>query len=111
MNLECIGCEETFEADTFRGYCPECLEGFAAQRRHIHERQRPAPNVIADGKFTKGDSPKSCTDPVSGRQVCGLCGSDEIEPGYGLGSGHGMGSYTFCVGCNSFLDFVEDYDD
>jgi hypothetical protein len=107
VNLECVGCDAAFEAPTFRGYCPECIEGFEKQRENVHKRQRPAPGVIADGKFARG-SPETVYSPVAGRQVCGLCGSAEIEPGYGLGSGYGMGVYTFCNECYAFLDFSED---
>lgn len=53
-------------------------------------------------------APFAITDPVANRQVCGCCGSDELEPGYGLGTGYGMGSYAFCLGCSRFLDFHED---
>jgi hypothetical protein len=54
VNLECVGCDAAFEAPTFRGYCPECIEGFEKQRENVHKRQRPAPGVIADGKFARG---------------------------------------------------------
>lgn len=91
-----------------RGYCDECIELWQKQRDAIHKRQRPAPGVYADGKFAKGESPQTLYDPVSGRNVCGMCGSDDIVQGYGLGSGHGMGAYTFCQECYAFLDFVED---
>lgn len=107
MNLECVNCEQTFEATRFRGYCDTCIEGFGKQREHIHKRQRPGPGIIADGKFAIV-SPQSVYDPVAQANVCGLCGSPEIEMGYGLGSGYGMGSYNFCGECNNFLDFSED---
>ena len=32
MNMKCERCEANFEADTFRGYCDECLEFFAGER-------------------------------------------------------------------------------
>lgn len=107
MNLTCIGCNKPFEVAAFRGYCDECIEAFNRKRDHIHASQHPAPNVFADGKFAT-ESPKTAVDPVTGQQVCGLCGSDEVSMGYGLGSGFGMGSYTFCENCYAFLDFCED---
>lgn len=107
MNLTCIDCAADFEADTMRGYCSECIARFAKQREYVHARQRPARNVFADGKFAT-ECPQTVMDPVAGKQVCGLCGSDELQQGYGLGSGYGMGGYTFCEGCDSFLDFSED---
>ncbi len=109
MNLTCEKCGNGFESPTFIGYCAECQGVIAQQRAAIHERQHPAQGICADGKFCPPEEcPRTVTDPVTEKQVCGLCGSDEIEPGYGLGSGHGMGSYNFCFGCNHFLDFHED---
>lgn len=105
--LLCRRCERSFDAATARGYCDECVSKFREERTAIHRRQRPAPGVFADGKFAPDwQCPQSFSD--GDRQVCGLCGSDELEQGYGLGSGYGMGSYTFCLGCNTFLDFHED---
>jgi hypothetical protein len=78
------------------------------QREHVRRIQNPQPGVIACGKFTQGVSPSSVFDPVQAKNVCGLCGSDQIEMGYGLGGGYGMGSYNFCHECGNFLDFCED---
>lgn len=109
MQATCVRCEQTFEAEPFRGYCDECLSAYQANREGVHARQRPAPGVIADGKFSDEKlCPVSLTHPVLGEQVCGICGSSDIEQGYGLGSGYGMGSYTFCQDCYAFLDFSED---
>jgi hypothetical protein len=108
MTLTCIGCEEEFEAAAFRGYCDECIAGFKTQREHVHQKQNPAPGVHACGKFTQGESPKSVWDPTSERNVCGICGGEEIESGYGLGGGYGCGSYNFCHECYAVLDFSED---
>lgn len=47
-------------------------------------------------------------DQESGMIHCGLCGSIEIEPGYGLAGGGGVGAYNFCHGCNRVLDKSED---
>lgn len=112
MNLSCVRCGQGFESSNARGYCDECKVAFTEIRQGIHRKQRPAPGVCADGKFaaTK-DCPETVIDPVLDKSICGLCGSDEIEPGYGLGSGYGIGTYNFCTGCNSFLDFREDNDD
>lgn len=109
MELTCIRCKATFDAASVRGYCDDCVEHFREQKEGIAQRQRPAPNMFLDGKFAH-DCPCSVQDETGGtdRQVCGLCGSDEMEPGYGLGSGYGIGSYNFCFGCNTFLDFRED---
>lgn len=109
MNLICIRCDAAFENSITRGYCDACLQHFADVRDGIHASQRPAPGVCADGKFAdEKECPQSVFDPVSNKNVCGLCGSDEIEMGYGLGTGFGMGSYNFCHACNHFLDFSED---
>lgn len=40
--------------------------------------------------------------------VCGLCGSSDLETGYGLAGGGGCGTYNFCHGCNRVLDKSED---
>lgn len=108
MNLQCIRCNATFDADRYRGYCDDCIAHFQEVRKGVHRKQRPAPGVWADGKFTAEPCPVSVFDPVSECNVCGLCGSDRIESGYGLGGGYGMGSYNFCFDCNNFLDFCED---
>lgn len=42
------------------------------------------------------------------RNVCGLCGSADIVPGYGLAGGGGCGAYNFCDGCQRVLDKTED---
>jgi hypothetical protein len=43
-----------------------------------------------------------------GQNVCGLCGSAEIVPGYGLAGGGGLGAYNFCHHCQRVLDKTED---
>lgn len=50
----------------------------------------------------------SVFDEETGRNVCGLCGSAELEMGYGLAGGGGCGVYNFCHGCNRVLDKSED---
>lgn len=104
----CMRCKKNFEVEigASPGYCDACIEWFGKQREKIHQRQNPAPDVHCVGKFASG-SPRTFIDEED-RTRCGLCGSDDIEPGYGLGSGYGMGSYNFCMYCNSFLDFRED---
>jgi len=106
----CLRCGRDFKSTAFLGYCEECREAFAADAAHVAARQNPAPGVVADGAFARMESPRSVFDPERRTTVCGLCGSADLMIGYGLGSGHGMGSYNFCQGCNSFLDFVEDAD-
>ena len=108
MITHCLRCKHGFEVevDAVRGYCDSCIEWFGKQREKIHQRQHPSPDMIADGKFAT-DSPMTFIGE-NDKTRCGLCGSDDIEPGYGIGSGYGMGSYNFCLGCNSFLDFRED---
>lgn len=109
MHLICQRCNSDFESATFLGYCQECREAFKRTREKVHASQRPAPGVIADGQFADPkESPRSVWNPVEEINVCGLCGSSELSPGYGLGSGYGMGSYTFCDDCCNFLDFSED---
>lgn len=45
-----------------------------------------------------------------GRNICGPCGSTELQPGYGLAGGGGCGMYNFCMGCHRVLDKTEDKD-
>lgn len=108
MELNCIRCAAAFDAPRKIGYCPDCIQHFADVRDGVHARQRPAPGVICDGKFADEKECPQTIESETGRQACGLCGSEEVEAGYGLGSGHGMGCYNFCTDCNSFLDFSED---
>jgi hypothetical protein len=110
VNLQCVKCADAFECPVFIGYCPDCIEHFANLRNRVHAAQNPRPGMCVDGKFVD-EGPATVLNPVTEETVCGLCGSDEIESGYGLGSGQGMGSYNFCGGCNSFLDFSEDRDE
>jgi ribosomal protein S27AE len=109
MNLTCERCQKPFDNATWRGYCDDCLVFFQSVRDRVNKAQHPEPNVCADGKFApESDCPHSFYNPVADRQACGLCGSTEIEQGYGLGSGHGMGVYMWCNDCEHFLDFSED---
>ena len=112
MRLDCVRCQGEFESPTILGYCPDCLGFFSGQSRAIADAHNPLPNVHVDGKFAVAkECPRTVYDPVGRRNVCGLCGSEEIEPGYGIGTGFGIGVYNFCLGCNSFLDFSEDTGD
>lgn len=112
MILKCEKCQASFDASEFRGYCDACVQLFRDQKKAISDRQNPMPNVCLDGKFIdQKECPKSFVNPLTEESNCGLCGSDELEPGYGLGAGYGIGVYNFCFGCNTFLDFVEDSDE
>jgi hypothetical protein len=110
MELNCIRCKQAFDSGVARGYCDACVEHFKNLRKGIRAKQNPRPDVFADGQFAQPkECPESVLDPArDDLTVCGLCGSEELESGYGLGSGYGMGSYNWCHGCHSFLDFSED---
>lgn len=111
MNLVCVRCSQSFHAGMLRGYCPACVKHFREQRKAIAEKQHPSPNVLLDGKFADAkECPKSVSVPEKKREVCGLCGSDSIDPGYGV-TGYGFGSYDYCLGCETFLNFHEDKGD
>lgn len=111
MQLTCVRCEDAFENEIFLGYCPECIEHFRTVSASVNRCQNPTPDMHLDGKFTDDPGPQTVLDSFSGRAVCGLCGSDEVQSGYGLGSGRGIGSYSFCMNCNTFLDFCPDMED
>lgn len=107
QKYQCQRCRRDFESERPLGYCAACVLAYREQKRRINRAQNPAPGLCLDGRFVE---PRECPRSFdhAGRQLCGLCGGDELEPGYGLGSGYGMGCYTFCCGCNTFLDFSED---
>lgn len=108
QELHCARCSKTFQGDTLVGYCAECQDHFHDQKQIIRARQRPFKGVFADTAHTDLECPKSVRGPGE-TVLCGLCGSDALEMGYGIGTGYGgMGVYNFCNGCNSFLDFCED---
>lgn len=105
----CERCEQPFEGAAFVGYCPECVAWFREGRKKAHAAANPAPGMHLSGKFQDVDRcPRTVENPVTEEQVCGLCGSDDLEPGYGFAGGFGLGVYTFCCGCNAVLDFSED---
>lgn len=66
--------------------------------------------MTSDCTANRAIDPEAVTvwDDDRQRNVCGLCGSAEIEPGYGLAGGGGCGSYNFCRGCYRVLDKSED---
>jgi hypothetical protein len=112
MYLTCIRCNAPFDHDIFIGYCDDCKSAIHINRERIHEAQQPMPGVLCDGKFSdERICPESVYDPVNNKNVCGMCGCDDIEPGYGIGGGYGIGVYNFCMGCGTFLDFSEDKDE
>lgn len=111
MRLVCERCEKDFENEIFIGYCEDCVHWFREGRKIAHDKANPRPGVHATGKFLpETRCPKTVTNPVSRRPVCGLCGGehDGLQPGYGFAGGYGLGVYTYCEGCNSVLDFSED---
>ncbi len=109
MNNRCERCDCTFESAEFVGYCPECVVWFREGRKTADEKANPTPNVHLTGKFNAADRcPKTVHNPVTNENVCGLCGSESIERGYGFAGGFGLGVYQYCENCNAILDFSED---
>lgn len=109
---KCTRCTAPFDFEKLRGYCDSCIQHFNDQSQKICNIQHPGPGLCLDGVFV--DS-KECPTTIMNEShtglLCGLCGSDQVESGYGIGSGYGMGCYNFCFECNTFLDFIEDPDD
>lgn len=77
--------------------------------------------LMNDGIPQDEDKPSSCKAdrPITkeavtvwseelGRNICGLCGSTGIVPGYGLAGGGGVGAYNFCDSCLRVLDKTAD---
>lgn len=115
LNLTCARaeCGQAFEVEYWRLYCPACVEFYKERKREIHRAKKPSPGIHLDYSIAQADDcPKSGVEPITGVQCCGLCGSSDVTSGYGIGTGYGaFGSYTFCHGCNSFLDFVSAVDE
>jgi hypothetical protein len=109
MNLECVRCNDKFEEPVFVGYCPKCVALFRGDRKKAHAAANPLPGVHLCGKFLDPkECPETVADPVTGNTVCGLCGGDNLDQGYGFAGGYGLGMYMFCEDCHAFLDFCED---
>jgi hypothetical protein len=112
MSLTCLRCGNPppFPLVTFPGcYCVVCREFFDQVSREIVTAQNPRRGIHADGKFAATEHcPK--TFDKGGVRACGLCGSVELDDGYGH-TGYGLGGYTFCCACHRFLDFAEDSDE
>lgn len=102
----CVRCGGSFEASVPVAYCADCRDFFARQREGVSRKQRPAPGVFADGKFAD-ECPRTFT-PADGTSRCGLCGGSDLDSGYGLAGGYGIGVYTYCEGCHAVLDFSPD---
>ena len=101
--MSCERCHEK-EEHGLSIYCEECIDYFRGGREIAHERAYPAPGVHVTGKLNPRECPKSS---YSG-ECCGLCGFDELEPGYGFAGGYGLGSYNYCPECHAIMDFSED---
>ena len=108
MYLTCVRCESPFEHPTIRAYCDDCVAEWREQAWKTHKSQNPSPALHLTIKIAGQTLPLSIEDPVSGKRVCGLCGSDQLDLGYGFAGGCGLGSYRFCMECEAFLDFHED---
>lgn len=114
--MTCEKCKKDFEGDTFVGYCPTCVSAYRDLQNQIGRvkniRLGDGRSIHLDGQFA---DPKECAksvmNPITGTMVCGLCGSDELESGYGFAGGFGLGVYNYCGGCRSIIDFVEDSDE
>lgn len=65
-------------------------------------------NVFACGGGPIDKEAVSVWDEERQANVCGLCGSDSLHAGYGLGGGGGIGAYNWCNGCQRILDKKED---
>lgn len=50
------------------------------------------------------NEPVTVYDEARNANVCNLCGSADIQGGYGLAGGGGIGVYNYCNGCQRVLD-------
>ncbi len=103
--MTCNECD-LVEAEPGTLYCFECKEKFRGNTEAANERANPAPGVHLTGKLNKGKCPKTFFNGVA--NVCGMCGSDEIEQSYGFAGNYGLGGYNFCDDCGTIMDFSED---
>ena len=103
--MKCGRCEES-DAESGTLYCFECKEHFRGNRKKAHDRANPIPGVHCVGKFIKDESPKTFYNGVA--NCCGMCGSSEVEGGYGFAGGFGLGGYNCCMECYAIMDFFED---
>ena len=109
MEMNCQRCDDKFDSGTLLAYCDDCKAWFQEQQQIRKAAQNPQPGMHITGQFLKPDNcPATIHDDVRGGLVCGLCGSDEIDQGYGFAGGYGLGAYNYCCGCESVLDFSED---
>ncbi len=110
IEMYCVRCNEVFADDRTRGYCDACVDAYRGRREQVDAKREPEPGVLVDGVFCKSlECPVTVyAEERDNEQVCGLCGSNEIDAGYGIGTGYGCGSYMYCHDCQSFLDFNED---
>jgi hypothetical protein len=109
MDQVCVRCDEPFDSGVKRGYCDDCLSLFRERQVNRKRLQTPSPGVHCTGRFL---DPKECPVTVENEtgdgNCCGLCGSESLYSGYGFAGGYGLGGYTFCLECDSVLDFCED---
>ena len=70
--------------------------------------ERANDNEIVCGSGQVDKAAVSVWDEEQKRNVCALCGSADLVPGYGLAGGGGIGGYNWCNGCEMVLDKSED---
>jgi len=71
--------------------CDECHgEGYYPECRNSQTASHKIPSTVYDEDRNAN--------------VCNLCGSADVEAGYGMAGGGGPGMYNFCNGCQRVLD-------
>ena len=70
-----------------------------------------ASNVGPKGANVGDKEPVTVYDETRNANVCNLCGSADVEAGYGMAGGGGPGVYNFCNGCQRVLDKSPDSDE
>lgn len=109
MSFSCYKCgAESPATDPPTVYCPKCA---GAIRESVALAQAKARGVgfMADGAPLASEH-KPVTIFALGKSRCGLCGSVNLSPEYGL-CVYGCGSYMQCEDCLAILDFREDKSD
>src|SRR5436190_11408853 len=110
LSLTCKPCEVPFTSAVWRFYCPTCVTVFTENIRKIKQMQRPAPHIQCAGVMVGPEEcPEVGVEPVTGAEVCGVCGGTDIYPEYGF-CGYGLGTFTRCFDrlCGAVLNFTED---
>lgn len=107
--LQCAKCGQGFEkTDPPTIYCGPCVMAFKDDIAGRRARMSRGGNLALTAAPVKpADIPLTLVQTGTGKKLCGLCGSDNVEAVYGHNP-FGCGGYVECNVCRGVLDFVPD---